>query len=88
MHTIYKFPLDIYDKQTIMLTNNSRILHVGQQNKQLVMWVELYSEHPFDTPKTIRVCGTGQPMPENCAYLGTVPINEYVWHVFQELGTG
>ena len=88
MHTIHKFPLILDDIQTIMLTNNSQIVHVGQQNGQLMLWVQLYTEHSLDRPNRIHIRGTGHPIPENATFLNSVQVGEFVWHVFLECGGG
>jgi hypothetical protein len=39
--------------------------------------------------RTIRIVGTGKPMPEGegiyLAYIGTVQMLPYVWHIYEEL---
>jgi|ERR1017187_4227339 hypothetical protein len=88
MHTIHKFPLILDDVQDIMLTNNSQIVHVGQQHEHLMMWVLLYTEHPLDSRRRIHIRGTGYPIPENAIFLNSVQVGEFVWHVFVDCAYG
>ena len=82
---IYKYELNIDDRTTLSLPKDSKVVHVGTQNKKLYMWVR----HDLSKPRidyTMTVYGTGndniQPFHHHA---GTVQIGQYVWHVFQQV---
>ena len=81
MRIIHKYQLELGD-QTIELPKDSKIVYVGQQYGSLKMWVD----HDIDMPKERRVFtifGTGHPIPDGVTYIGTVPCDPFVWHVYE-----
>lgn len=91
MRTIYKYSLrSVSYKQQVSLPDNSKVLHVGVQNDQIMLWALLQNTDNLNlVAKNFYVVATGGPVPETPTdYIGTVQIGVYVWHVFMELGTG
>jgi hypothetical protein len=84
MREIWKFPLEITDRQNISMPCVFRLLTVQVQNGQPVAWAVV-------EPKSARVevrffcVGTGNPemiLSDIQAYLGTVQLDGLVWHYF------
>lgn len=86
MKTVWKYILELTDHQTIKLPAGHQILHVGRcpATGQLAMWVLVEPDHTTVEPVKLRVAGTGHPIEGEPAYLGTVILGAFVWHVFQE----
>ena len=85
MRTIYKYALEITDRQEIKLPHGAKILHVGMQGETLCLWAQVRAENSL-AGRVIWVFGTGNPMDEGAAltatYLGTVMDRMFVWHVY------
>jgi len=83
MTTIYKYPLEVTDVQSLELPKGYEILSVGEQGGGLVMWAEVDPEQPLYQAR-IRIVGTGQPIsPVDRQFIGTVQIGMMAWHVFE-----
>lgn len=67
-----------------------RVLHVGQQDGVICVWVLADDTlDPSPGPEhfvTYKVYGTGWNVPGDEAYVGTVQIEDLAWHVFREGG--
>ena len=84
MTTIWKYPLDITDEQTIEIPRTHKFLTVQTQDGQICLWALVNEDEPT-IEKRIAVYGTGHPIPVHCGhYLGTAQTAEglFVWHVF------
>jgi hypothetical protein len=85
MQTIYKFRLSITDGQILMipLSDSNQFFSVGlDPYGDLCLWCAVDSDQP-ESELTIRIVGTGRPMPENAGkHIGTVTMPPFVWHVF------
>lgn len=83
MKRIFKYPLEITDRQVIVLPIGVKPLSVQMQNGQMCLWAEVDTAAD-STVRTIFVFGTGNPMPEEPGeYISTV--QDYmglVWHVY------
>lgn len=83
--TIWKFNLEITDKQTIHMPNGAHILSVQEQSGELCMWAMVDPEEEY-MPRKFRIFGTGHPIDldgDNSGFVGTVQCkNGLVWHVF------
>ncbi len=64
MKTIWKFPLDVADEQRVEMPLDAKILHVGLQGESVFMWAEVGPERR-KVERTVRIYGTGYPMPEH-----------------------
>lgn len=84
MKTIYKYPLEVTDRQTLMLPAHPEFLTVAVQRGQPCIWALIDTDAEL-TPFTIAMCGTGSPCDRvRDEYLGTVLLldGELVLHVF------
>lgn len=90
---ILKQKLMIADEQILQLPGDVKILSVGQQAGELVMWYETTAglqelQTGPQTEVTVRIVGTGHERNDtfDCSYVGTVQMNygmqELVWHVY------
>ena len=85
MKTIYKQRLEIYDRQKVMIQQDFRVLHLGEQDGHACMWFECTADAPM---KEIEVLcfGTGHPMPDrlDLRYIGTVATcdGRGIWHFY------
>ena len=88
MKTIYKYCLEVTDKQIINVKKNSQFLTVGMSpEKELAIWFLVDSDE-IDVEITIYIVGDGNPMfPSTLAeayYLGTVKQDCFMWHIFTQ----
>ena len=81
---IWKYPLEITDRQELSVPAEAHFLHVGMQGEQLCLWARVDpTKPPMKVP--VLIVGTGNPMPpdDDWAYhLGTVQQGPFVWHIF------
>lgn len=86
MMTIWKYPLEITDEQTIELPQRSEILSVQMQNGVPTIWALVDPKAPGPKVKQkIGIFGTGNPIDGvlfKQAFIGTVQQGSLVWHVF------
>ena len=73
---IWKFELETTDTQTIEMPWGSRILHVGEQNRMIQIWVEV---NPGNEKESVHfwVTGTGHPTAELLAIGAHPPVVEH-----------
>lgn len=88
MKTVYKYQLPFapneYGTTTIVVPKGFIILHADNQYDQLCIWVEVDTTTQETENLTIEVVGTGKPLsPNPKLYIGTVFVQEYVWHVYE-----
>lgn len=84
MNTIWKYVLDITDKQTLFMPREAEFLHVGEQNGRLCVWAEVDTDNGLE-PVDVFICGTGNQLPvfgAGVLYVGTAQVGEFVWHVY------
>jgi hypothetical protein len=56
--------------------------HIGVQDGMLTLW-SLVSDGAPGLRRRFYIAGTGQLLPSNIHYLGTVHHRVFVWHVFE-----
>lgn len=91
MKRIFKYPLRLseLDNETFIVTvpmpQYAKVLSVGNQSGQIMAWALV------DTTANVRdvefkIIGTGWTLPEGefdgWTFLGTVVVDEFVWHVW------
>ena len=84
MKTIYKYPLEIADRQTLMLPAGHEILAVATQHGQPCLWVLVDTDEEL-MPFGIAMYGTGMPCSQTRKdYIGTVQLlnGAMVLHLF------
>ncbi len=89
MNTIWKYKLEVVDRQLLQIPVGFEILTVQVQNDEIALWVMVDRNAPPDSV-LIEILGTGNPIPPTPSslpyrnYTGTVQTNgdALVWHVF------
>lgn len=83
---IYKYYLTNSQRQLVELPQGFQILHVGQQDGNLVLWAMVDVDAPTEKVP-IMIFGTGHPIPEDLFlyHIGTVQVGHFVWHVFEDI---
>lgn len=84
MKTIYKYPLEITDRQTISLPTGYEIALIGlDPNGTPCLWAIVDLEHSIAS-ETIYIVGTGLPIPPNVVnrHIGSFIQGPFGWHVF------
>lgn len=87
MKTIYKYTLELNDRQEIVMPALAEILCVQMQDGKAHLWAEVESNATKYT-RIIGIFGTGNPIPSNPkAYIGTIqiPLHGLVFHVYEIL---
>jgi len=67
----------------------AEILQIQAQGNDIVFWAIVDPNAPMEE-RTFHVINTGRALPrvdyeDGIVYMGTVQINEVVWHVFEEV---
>ncbi len=86
MLTIWKYPLQVTDEQTIMMPRDTRILTVQTQDDQPCLWAFVDNSRERE-PRKIRIYGTNHEIDETPTdYIGTFQVSggSLVFHVFEE----
>ena len=82
---VFKYPVELTDKSSIMMPRHAEILHFAWQNGEPCIWA-LVNTHP-QTPKErrwFRFAGTGHTIAEKVSYIGTVHMpGPLVFHLFE-----
>lgn len=83
---IFKYTLEITSDQTVQMPQGAWILSVANQGGNLCLWAMVDIDCNLH-PRHIEVIGTGhrvvQDMGVERTFIGTVLINQFVWHVFE-----
>jgi hypothetical protein len=84
MKTIWKFPLEITDRQIVDMPHECAPLTVQMQFGQLYLWA-IVDPEKSTTGHPIIIAGTGNPLSEEVdgfTYIGSFHERRFVWHVF------
>lgn len=88
MEKIFKYPVEITDKQTVLMPKGAKILAVQVQHGNPCIWAMINPEAPTEEV-SIRVHGTGHDFYDssNLEYIGTFQIcgGNLAFHVFKEI---
>lgn len=86
MLKIFKYELQIVDRQEISIPSPKRLLHVGEQDEKLFVWSIVTPDIFVIYPTILRIFGTGHQIEnEDITFIGTVQMsNGLVWHIFTE----
>lgn len=84
MKTIFKYKLELTDNQILELPYDYQILDIQVQNDFIYLWA-LVDNSNMRIKMEIFIIGTGNPFPSYAnEHLGTVQMNNFVWHVFKD----
>ena len=85
--TIWKYPLQATERQTVTMPVGAEILTVQTQHNRASLWAQVDdTQRPIE--RTIGIYGTGHPLPSGAiSYIGTFQIDRgtLVFHVFEIL---
>ena len=86
MKAIWKYELQIVARQAIDMPPGARVLHVDNQRGSLCLWA-FVTPGPETERRIFHVIGTGHPIEdtEGIKHVGSVVIDPFVWHAFEEL---
>ncbi len=88
MTTVFKYELEVTDRQEIPLPPRATILSAQVQQGKVCLWAEVdYDELYLAEPRHIRIHGTGHPVTESLRFIDTVQLSggKLVFHVFEVL---
>ncbi len=86
MKSIWKFPIEITDRQTVNMPKTATILSVQIQHGAVYMWALVDTEEPT-VDRTFIVHGTGHPcICDASEYIGTFQVasGALVFHLFEK----
>lgn len=86
MTTIWKFPIETTDYQSVSMPEGSTILTVQLQGDTPTLWALVDPNAPMH-PVRIRTFGTGHPVGHyDLVYIGTYQVlgGNFVFHVFED----
>jgi hypothetical protein len=82
---IWKFPLAVTDRQTVLLPTGSKLLDVQMQGGACCLWALCDEDAPKHL-RTIAIYGTGNPVPDEPGeYIATFQMHggALVFHAFE-----
>lgn len=85
---IFKYELEIVDRQEILIQDGARVLCAQVQNKNLYLWAMVDDTKQPTMQLPVHIVGTGNPISRDVsglnsvAYIGTVQMPPFVWHIF------
>jgi hypothetical protein len=85
MKTIYKYPIEITDEQTVNMPTGAQVLSAQMQGTQLCIWA-LVEVGNINCDRRVRIFGTGNTvkLDGNWKFVDSVQERIFVWHVFVE----
>lgn len=83
MITIYKYPFEITDEQSLTVPNLAVFRHIGLDPAgQPCIWLEVDTDRETNT-LPLFVIGTGHPKPTGAKkFLGSFNQGPFMWHVY------
>ena len=85
--TIWKYPLEITDRQNVLMPEGAEILSAQMQRDTLCLWALVNPDAP-EQRREIEVLGTGNHATESKRrYIATVQMcgGSLVWHIFERV---
>ena len=82
---VRKYVLSLIDAdwQELAMPAGANLLHVDEQAGKICLWA-LIDPDGEPEARTFTIAGTGHRVPETAIYVGTVQVEKYVWHVFED----
>ena len=89
MNKIYKYPLEITDKQSVSMIANAEVLCVQMQTGTPCIWAMVDNDQTEKENRTFFTYGTGYDIPNDAEilYVGTYQHmnGSLVFHVFEQM---
>ena len=82
--TIYRYRLEITDKQVVPMPKGSVILSAQTKGETISLWV-LCNPTEIKVPRYFEIYGTGMNLEGKRKYIATCQIGEMVWHLFERI---
>ena len=85
MRTIWKYLLEVTDRQTLNMPRTAKILHVGVQQGLACLWAEV-TPGAAQEERTILIAGEGHALPDdNMRYIGTFQLSggKLIFHAYE-----
>lgn len=85
MRTIYKYPIELKEEQTIEVHSGAFFFNAQMQNGIICLWAEVFTTHRIEKTK-IRIFGTGHEIPNELRLnpIATIQMDSLVYHVFED----
>lgn len=82
---IYKYPVEVGKLNTLQLPADAKIVHVGNQGRQDVVFIWAEFDRKMTEFRMFNVFGTGEEIPPDAYfYVGTTEVTpNLVWHVYE-----
>jgi len=89
MQTIHKHVLDLFDgaSHRPVLQGFAKLIHVDRDEREpdkIALWFIVNDELRPSVVRTFHIVGMGHPMPARTKHVGSVRMEPYIWHVFEE----
>jgi len=89
MKKIFKYPLEVEDKQVVMMPEDAEILCIQVQHGTPCIWALVDPALAVSQERTLLTFGTGHELPSGVemTYIGTYQMHSdsLVFHVFEQL---
>ena len=83
-NTIWKYELNITDRQVVSMPADSTILSVANQRGTLCLWALVDPAVSDKVDRDIEILGTGNIVSTALrSFIGTVVMEPFIWHVFE-----
>lgn len=85
MKKVFKYPVEIDGKFSLLLPMEAKILAVQIQHDKPCLWALVDPNAPVET-RSFRLAGTGHPIDEeSLEYIGTFQMasGSLIWHLFE-----
>jgi hypothetical protein len=81
---IFKYPLEVTYKQTILMPEGAKILSFQAQDNRPCLWA-MVDPNAFPRERIFFIYGTGHDVYEtNLTFIGTTQLGMFVWHLFEK----
>ena len=81
---IWKYQLQLRDRQKVSMPVASTLLSVANQRGTLCLWAMVDPTNTNTVERDIEIIGTGNPIPDGRrSFIGTAVIGPFVWHAFE-----
>lgn len=84
MNSVWKYSLILQGINDLELPAGAKVLHVDEQDGIPQMWVLVDPESKAKEHRQFEIRGTGHPVSEHRAYIGTWQSGSFVWHLFEK----
>lgn len=86
---IFKYPLHLVSHQVVAMPRGAEILSVQLQYETICLWAVVEPDR-VSSARQIVILATGESVDKESflylKFIGTVQVDEYVWHVFERTG--